>query len=142
MKTLLMTTPERSEFEPVGLKTVRPYPIVGDANAAIAFYIAAFDATEIERHDKPDGGVGHVKLRIGDAILEIGEHRDAAHRARTEIPSIGLRLYLTDVRDVYARARAAGGTGEPPGERLPGVRSATVHDPFGMTWWLAQPLTV
>ena len=134
-----MTAPERSEHEPVGLHTVRPYLIVGDANAAIEFYRAAFDALEIERHHTPRGGVGHAKLRIGDAILEIGEHPEATSRTAPAIPSVGLRLYVTDIDRCHARALAAGGTGDPPADRLPGTRSATVHDPFGLTWWLAQP---
>jgi PhnB protein len=135
-----MTTPERSEYEPIGLQTIRPYLIVGDADAAIDFYRAAFDALEIERHDTPTGGVGHAKLRIGDAIVEIGEHPDAANRTAPAIPSIGLRLYVTDIDQVHARALAAGATGDAPADRLPGTRSATVHDPYGLTWWLAQPV--
>jgi PhnB protein len=134
-----VTTFQRSAFEPVGLQTVRPYLIVGDASAAIAFYSDAFGAVEIERHAKPDGGIGHAKLRIGDAILEIGEHPDATNRTSPEIPSVSLRLYVTDIDRFHARAMAAGGRGDPPADRLPGTRSATVRDPFGVTWWLAQP---
>ena len=135
-----MASPERSEYEQVGLETVRPYLVVEDANAAIEFYCAAFDATEIERHETPSGGVGHAKLRIGDSIVEIGEHPGAASRTALAIPAVGLRLYVTDIDTVHARALAAGGKGEPPAARLPGTRSATVHDPFGLTWWLAQPV--
>ena len=79
-------------------------------------------------------------LRIGDAIVEIGEHPEAAGRTAPAIPAVGLRLYVTDIDHVHARALAAGGTGDPPAARLPGTRSATVHDPFGLTWWLAQPV--
>jgi uncharacterized glyoxalase superfamily protein PhnB len=32
---------------------------------------------------------------------------------------------------------AAGAGGEPPSDRLAGSRTATVRDPFGLTWWLA-----
>jgi PhnB protein len=88
--------------------------IVGDANAAIDFYAAAFGATELERHHTPGGGVGHAKLRIGDAIVEVGEHPDAAHRTAPAIPSVGLRLYVTDVDATFARALAAGTHGDPP----------------------------
>jgi PhnB protein len=119
---------------------VRPYLIVGDARAAIEFYRSAFGAEELERHDTPAGAIGHAKLRIGDAIIEIGEHPDAAGRTAPAIPSVGLRHYVTDVDEVHARALAAGGTGDPPADRPPGTRSATVHDPHGLTWWLAQPL--
>lgn len=135
-----MAQQQRSELEPIGLRTIRPYLIVGDARAAIAFYRAAFDAVEIERHETPSGGIGHAKLRIGEAILEMGEHPDAAGRPAPEIPSVGLRLYVSDIDHTYGRAMAAGATGDAPSSRLPGTRVATVHDPFGLTWWLAQPI--
>lgn len=128
-----------SEYEPVGLHTVRPYLIVADANAAIDFYRRVFGATELERHTTPSGGVGHAKLGIGEAILEIGEHPAARDRAAEPLPRVGLRHYVPDVDDTFARAIASGATGDAPTERLPGTRSATVHDPFGLTWWLATP---
>ena len=135
----VMATTKRSEHEPIGLKTVRPYLIVSDANTAIDFYCEVFGARELERYNAPSGGVGHAKLCIGDAIVEIGEHPDAANRVAQAIPSVGLRLYVTDVNQTHARAIAAGGSGDPPNERLPGTRSATLRDPFGLTWWLAEP---
>jgi PhnB protein len=135
-----VTVPRRSEYEPVGLQTVRPYLIVGDANAAIDFYRHVFEAFEIERHETPSGGIGHAKLRIGEAIVEIGEHPEAAGRTAPAIPSVGLRLYVSDIDQIHARALAAGSTGDPPVNRLPGTRSAAVHDPFGLTWWLAEPV--
>ncbi len=81
-----------SEYEPVGLEAVRPYVIVGDAAAAIAFYIDVFGAAELERHTTPAGGVAHAKLRIGDSIVEMGEHPSAAGREAEPLPRVGLRL--------------------------------------------------
>ena len=134
-----MSESARSPYEPVGLRAVRPYLIVSDANEAIEFYVTAFEATEVERHTKPDGGVGHAKLQIGDTLLEIGEHPDAKGRDAEALPRIGLRLYVTDVDETYGRAVAAGAAGDPPVNRLQATRSATVRDPFGITWWLAAP---
>jgi PhnB protein len=129
----------RSPYEHVGLEAVRPYLIVGDASAAIGFYVDAFGAEEVERHTRPDGGVGHVKLRIGDTLLELGEHPDASGRETEPLPRVGLRLYVTDVDRTYERAVSLGATGDPPSDRLPGTRSATIRDAFGLTWWLAMP---
>jgi PhnB protein len=134
-----MSDPARSPYEPSGLTAVRPYLIVGDANAAIDFYVRAFEATELERYSKPDGGIAHAKLQIGDTILEVGEHPSALDREADELPRVGLRLYVTDVDETYARAVSSGATGDPPSNRLPGTRSATVRDSFGLTWWLAMP---
>jgi PhnB protein len=119
---------------------VRPYLIVGDADRAIDFYRSAFDGTELERHATPDGGVGHAKVRVGDAILEMGEHPSARGRGALPVPAIHLRLYVPDVDSTYRHAIAAGATGTEPAEHPPGTRSATVHDPFGLTWWLATPI--
>jgi PhnB protein len=129
--------PPESEFEGPNLHTVRPYLVVGDADTAIDFYTSAFDATELERHPTPAGGVGHAKVRIGDTILEMGEHPSARDREAVAVPGIGLRLYVPDVDATYRQAIAGGATGTEPTERPPGTRSATVYDPFGLTWWLA-----
>jgi PhnB protein len=126
-----------SKYEGYDLRAVRPYLIVGDANAAIAFYERVFDAEEIERFRTPTGGVAHVKLRIGETIVELGEHPSALTRGTERPPRIGLRLYVADADSTFARAIAAGATGDAPSNRLTGVRSATVYDPFGLTWWVA-----
>jgi PhnB protein len=124
------------------LVAVRPYLIVSDAAAAIAFYQAAFDAEEAERHTTPAGGIGHAKLRVGDTIVELGEHPSAMDRDPEAVPRVGLRLYVADVDDTYRRALENGASGDPPGDRPnQGVRGATVYDPFGLTWWLAAKLS-
>jgi len=135
-----MTTRPRSEYEGPALRALRPYLIVNDANAAIEFYRLVFDATELERHATPEGGVGHAKLRIGETIIEIGEHQSAIGRPTEPIPRVGLRLYVADVDETYARAIAAGATGDAPSERPQGTRAASVYDPFGLTWWLAATI--
>jgi PhnB protein len=131
----------KSPYQGGGLRAVRPYLIIGDANAAIDFYSRVFDARELERHTTPAGGVAHAKVQIGETIIELGEHPDAAGRRAERLPSVGLRLYVADVDDVYGRAVSAGATGDAPSDRpQQGVRGATVYDPFGLTWWLAAPL--
>src|SRR5262245_38974455 len=131
-----MAEQSKSAYEGTDLRAVRPYLIVGNADEAIDFYRRVFDATELERHTTPAGGFGHAKLRIGETIIEIGEHPDAKGRAAERLPRIGLRLYVADVDDTYTRALAAGVTGDPPSNRPQG-RAASVYDPFGITWWLA-----
>ena len=135
-----MAESPKSEYEGVGLRAVRPYLIVGDADAAIDFYRRVFEATELERHTTPAGGVGHAKLRVGETIIEIGEHPDARGRAADRLPRVGLRLYVADVDQTYARALAAGATGDAPSDRPQGSRAASVYDPFGLTWWLAATI--
>jgi PhnB protein len=131
----------RSKYEGADLRVVRAYLIVGDASAAIEFYRDVFDANELERHTTPSGGVGHAKLQIGETIVELGEHPDAASRDAERLPRVGLRVYVADVDATYARAIAAGATGDPPADRTQqGFRGASIYDPFGITWWLAAKL--
>jgi PhnB protein len=135
-----MPKPPESDFEVPGLHTVRPYLIVGDADAAIDFYTRAFDGIELERDETPEGRVGHVKIRIGESLLEMGEHVSDQNREALQIPAVGLRLYVPDVDAAYLRAINAGATGTEPTERPLGTRSATIFDPYGLTWWLASRL--
>jgi PhnB protein len=132
-----MTEHPQSKYEGAALRAVRPYLIVSDAAAASDFYGRVFEATELERHTTPAGGIGHAKLRIGDTIIEMGEHPNANGRPTEPIPRVGLRVYVADVDETYARAIRAGATGDAPSERPPGTRAASVYDPFGLTWWLA-----
>jgi PhnB protein len=137
---VLMAAATKSQYEGSELRTVRPYLIVRDADAAIAFYGRVFEATELERHTTPAGGVGHAKLRIGDTIIEVGEHPSADGRIADAIPAVGLRHYVANVDETFARGIDAGATGDAPSERPPGTRAATLYDPFGLTWWLAAPI--
>ncbi len=135
-----VTMRPESHYESGALRGVRPYLIVSDAAAAMDFYRTSFGATELERHATPDCGIGHAKIRIGETILELGEHPSAEGRNAPSIPAVGLRLYVEDVDATHRRAIAAGATGTQPTERPPGTRSATIYDPFGLTWWLAARL--
>jgi PhnB protein len=130
----------KSEWEPVGLHAVRPYLIVIDVIGAIGFYRRVFEASELERFSTPTGGVAHAKLQIGETIVEIGEHPDAKGREPEPLPRIGLRLYVTNVDETYERALDAGATGDAPSNRLQGSRTASVYDPYGLTWWLVAAI--
>ena len=70
-----------SEYEPIGLHTVRPYLIVGDADRAMSFYTDALDAVVLERIETPSGGVAHAKVGIGEAIVELPHERCSACRS-------------------------------------------------------------
>ena len=138
---VLVANIPRSEYEGADLRALRPYLIVSDAAAAMDFDCHVFEATELERHTTPVGGIGHAKLRIGETIIEMGEHPRANGRVAEPVPRVGLRLYVADVDETYPRALAAGATGDAPSERPPGTRGASVYDPFGLTWWLAMTIT-
>lgn len=116
-----------------GLGTVLPHVHPEGARKYIDFLKRAFGAEEMAVIEH-SGRVMHAAVRVGDAVLEMGEAAD-----RTGIPSNGFFLFVEDVEAAYARALAAGATAVRPPQDIPyGLRSAIVKDPEGYLWWPAQ----
>jgi PhnB protein len=116
-----------------GLGTVLPHVHPGAARKYIDFLKRAFGAQEMDVFEH-GGRVMHAAVRVGDAVLEMGEPED-----RTGIPSNGFFLFVDDVEAAYERALAAGATSVRPPDDIPyGSRSAIVRDPEGYLWWPAR----
>jgi len=116
-----------------GLGTVLPFVHPEGARKYIDFLKRAFGAEEMEVIEH-GGRVMHAAVRIGNAVLEMGEAED-----RAGIPSNGFFLFVEDVEAAYARALAAGATAIRPPSDIPyGLRSAIVRDPSGYLWWPAR----
>jgi PhnB protein len=130
-----MTTPTR--YIPEGLGNVTPYVFVRDSAAAIKFYKRVFDAIEVYVHPGPDGRIMHAKLRIGDSMMELGEHSETSETGPDQLPPVAMHLYVADVDDVVAKARSAGADCQPPENQFYGDREASVKDPFGIQWFVA-----
>jgi PhnB protein len=113
---------------------------VSDAEAAIAFYIAAFGGSELYRNrETAEGGrVAHCELLIAGARImlhdEFPEYGLLAPASLGGSP-ISLNLYVDDVDETYARAIAAGGQIiTTPTDHFWGARSGALRDPFGHRW--------
>lgn len=118
---------------PQGSGSVMPYLHPAGARKYIDFLKQAFGAEELGVYEH-SGRVMHAAMRIGDAVLELGEPED-----RTGIPTNGLFLFVEDVQVAYDRALAAGAATVRPPDDIPyGMRSAIVRDPAGYLWWPAQ----
>jgi uncharacterized glyoxalase superfamily protein PhnB len=116
-----------------GLGTVVPYVHPERARQYIDFLKRAFGAEELAVIEQ-SGRVMHAAVRVGDAVLEMGEPIE-----RTDIPSNGFFLFVEDVDAAYARALAAGATAVRPPDDIPyGLRSGIVRDPGGYLWWPAR----
>ena len=116
-----------------GLGTVLPYVHPESARKYIDFLKRAFGAEEMAVIEA-SGRVMHAAVRVGDAVLEMGEAAE-----RTGIPSNGFFLFVDDVEAAYTRALAAGATTVRPPANIPsGLRSAIVKDPEGYMWWPAR----
>lgn len=126
---------------PEGYHSLTPYLILDGAAEAIAYYKAAFGATELMRLPMPGGKIGHAELQIGDSRFMLAdEFPEMGARGPKSIGGspVGLCLYLPDVDAAFARAVAAGGTVERPvSDQFYGDRAGTLVDPFGHKWTLA-----
>lgn len=109
------------------LGSVLPFVHLERARAYIAFLKAAFGAEELEVFEQ-GGRVMHASVRIGDAVLEMGEAHAATMPSR-------FFLYVEDCDAWYARAVAAGATSiQEPADQPYHHRTATVLDPLGQEW--------
>lgn len=116
-----------------GVGSVLPHVHPGAARKYIDFLERAFGAEEMAVIEH-SGRVMHAAVRVGDAVLEMGEPDD-----RTGIPSNGFFLLVENVEAAYERALAAGATSVRPPDDIPyGSRSAIVRDPEGYLWWTAR----
>jgi PhnB protein len=118
---------------PEGYHTVTPYLVVNNVAELIEFLKRTFGAEERELLSKPDGGIMHAEVMIGDSVVMMGEPADESE----VIPAL-LYLYVDDCDAVYERALEAGATSlREPEDQFYGDRSAAVDDAFGNHWWLA-----
>lgn len=121
-----------------------PYLAVPDARAAIAWYVAALDATVIgEPIRMDDGRVGHAELAIGDGVLYLAdEFPEMGLKAPApQAVSVSLMLPVADTDATLQRARDHGATVLREVYEDHGSRGATIVDPSGHRWMLSGPMT-
>jgi uncharacterized glyoxalase superfamily protein PhnB len=118
---------------PDGFHTVTPYLLVSDAARLIEFLKLAFGAEEVHRTARPDGGIMHAQVRVGDSAVMMGE----VGGEWKPMPSM-LYLYVADTDAAYKRALQAGATSMmEPADQFYGDRNAGVKDHCGNLWWIA-----
>lgn len=121
-----------------------PYLRVGDAAAAIDFYVKAFGAREKYRLVEPTGRVGHAELDFGGMTLmlsdEFPEYGLGAARAGGDT-AISIHLHVDDADAMIRRAVECGATVErEPEDAFYGERGGTVRDPFGHRWVIGHEI--
>jgi PhnB protein len=118
-----------SHDAPEGGGSVRPYAHPAKALPFIDFLKRAFGAQEMGVYQH-GGRVMHAAVRIGNAVLEMGESPDFQ-------PS-SFYLHVEDCDAAYQRAIEAGATALfPPTDQTYGERTAGLIDPFGYQWFPA-----
>ncbi|MCX4694924.1 VOC family protein [Streptomyces sp. NBC_01408] len=133
-----MTTHEAAQITPERYRTaVVPHIMVSDAAAAIAFYQQAFGAVEEFRLAAPKGGVLHAEIRVGEAVLMLGDTSEGPFTAPSALggTSVALHVFVPDV-DALARTAVAAGAElvQEPADQFHGDRTVILRDPFGHLW--------
>ncbi|MDQ3455602.1 MAG: glyoxalase [Actinomycetota bacterium] len=121
-----------------------PYLAVGDARAAIEWYVDVFGAeVAYDPIVMPDGRVGHCELTIGGGKIYLAdEHPEIGVIAPSpEASAVSLMLGVHDADAVRTAAMARGATGDREPYDGHGQPNAWIVDPFGHRWGLSSPLT-
>jgi PhnB protein len=122
---------------PEGVPRVQPFLHLRDANKMIPFLQSAFGAEELGVARSEEGMILHGTIRIGNATLEI----DEAHDEFQPMPC-HLHVYVPDTDMAYDQALKAGATSiDAPQDKDYGERSAGVKDAWGISWFIATPLS-
>lgn len=108
---------------------------VDNADAAIAFYAAAFGGEERYRLVGPNHAVMHAELSIDGATIMLAE----TGAATTIGSSARFVLPVSDCDAATARAADAGGEVlRQPEDQFHGARQSLVRCPSGYEWFLSQ----
>jgi uncharacterized glyoxalase superfamily protein PhnB len=120
-----------------------PHLVCAGAADAIAFYAAAFDATELVRLAAPDGTLMHASVSInGSSVMLVDENLDYGLLSPKTLKGtpVTIHLIVPDVDAWVARAVAAGATLRMPvDDMFWGDRYGIIEDPFGHLWSIATP---
>ena len=127
---------------------ITPHLVVVGGKRAVAFYKAAFGATELRVAEAEDGErLMHAELKIGDATLflcdDFPEYSNGLKRdpLSTGVSNVVLHQDVPDADAAIARAAAAGATVTmPAADMFWGDRYGQVKDPFGHIWSYSHPL--
>ena len=122
-----------------------PYLTVRNAEQAIEFYKAAFDATERIRLTNPaDGTINHAELLIHGNLIMISEENPQwgtkSPHALSATP-VAFCLIVPNADIAFERAINAGATTHMPlSDHFYGFRSGSVLDPSGHQWMLQHEI--
>jgi len=125
-------------------QTITAYLSVRNAAAAIAFYVDAFGAIELNRLVSDDGRIGHAEIMIGSSKLMLADEYpeiDAVGPQTRGGPTCSFTIEVPDVDASFERAVTAGATVDRPvADQFHGNRMGGVRDPFGHRWTLSTPI--
>lgn len=124
------------------MTTIAPMLSVRRGREALAFYAAAFGATELFKVESPDGHVV-AQLAVDGAAFWVADESPAHANFSPETLNGGtVRMILTveDPDAVFDRAVAAGATVVTPMKDDYGWHLGRIVDPYGHHWEIGRPL--
>ena len=118
-------------------KSLYPRLVVDGADKALDFYVAAFGAKVLERHEH-GGKVVHAMVGIGDMQFAVKDAGGGDQAPSGVVPVI-MAVYVTDVDALAQQMLDAGATViYPVDDHFYGERAGRLGDPFGHQWMIAQ----
>ena len=128
---------------PPGMHTLSPHLVCADAAEAIAFYKAAFDATEMIRLPGPDGKLMHACINVnGSSVMLVDENPAFGMLSPKSLNGspVTIHLIVKDADATVQRAADAGAIVKMPVQQMFwGDRYGLIEDPFGHRWSVATP---
>lgn len=125
---------------PHGSTSITPHVVVTPAAKALEFYRDVFGARigDVTRFPGSDDLVAHAVLDFGTGMMTLSDPMESEGLIAGD-PSRGvsysLALYVPNVDEVTAKARAQGATVRAePMTFVSGDRFASILDPFGLRW--------
>lgn len=114
------------------------------AEDAIAFYQAAFGATEKFRLVEPSGRIGHAELLFGNATVMISDAFPEydIFAPKSDSPStFVIHLHVDNADKMIETAVKAGARiVRVPQDQFYGERTGTIRDPFGYDWMIGHSI--
>jgi uncharacterized glyoxalase superfamily protein PhnB len=128
---------------PAGMHALSPHLVCAGAADAIAFYKAAFGATEMMRLPGPDGKLMHASIRVnGSSVMLVDENPAYGMLSPRSLKGspVTIHLIVKDADAVVKQAAEAGATVRMPVQDMFwGDRYGLIEDPFGHLWSVATP---
>jgi PhnB protein len=110
----------------------------------VQFYTKAFGAVELRRFTNDDGSIHVAELSIDGALFHL--HEESAKSGLFDPEKFNgttavIGLFVPDVDDVMAKAKAAGGIEISPAQDYEyGYRQGIIKDPFGHQWMIEMKI--
>jgi PhnB protein len=119
--------------------SIAPWLEVANADAALAFYDAAFGVSVLYRFDGDGTRLEVAQLSVCGAVFWIQRADDSGARAA---PGASVRMILSveDPDAAFEQAVRAGATVVGAVSEQHGWRAGRITDPFGYDWELARQL--